>query len=49
MEIVPVENHVNLRPDAFEPIRLVLETHRTMERALAWFFVPERLRWRLKI
>ena len=38
MEIIPVENRANLPPDAFEPMRRCLETHCTMERALAWFF-----------
>jgi hypothetical protein len=38
VELVPVENRANLSDEAFEPIRGVLQTHRTMERALAWFF-----------
>jgi len=38
VENVPVENHADLRAAAFVPMRDVVQAHRTMERALAWFF-----------
>jgi hypothetical protein len=34
----PVENRANLPAEQFDPIRRTVETHRTMEIALAWFF-----------
>jgi hypothetical protein len=38
VELVPVENRANLAAEIFDPIRDILQTHHTMERALAWFF-----------
>lgn len=41
MQNVLVENHADLPAAAFEPIRSAVETHDTMERALAWYFAQE--------
>ncbi len=38
MDKVLVENRGDFPSDVFEPIRCAVESHRTMERALAWFF-----------
>jgi hypothetical protein len=38
VDLVPIENRANLSAEVFESIRGVLQAHRTMERALAWFF-----------
>jgi hypothetical protein len=49
MEKVLVENRAILPSAVFDPISDVLQTHSTMERALAWFFaqvppvIPEDL------
>jgi hypothetical protein len=49
VETVPVQNRARLTTERFCPIQNVVQEHRTMERALAWFFaqvpalVPEDL------
>jgi hypothetical protein len=35
---IPVENRGSLPRQRFDPIRDIVETHTTMERALNWFF-----------
>jgi hypothetical protein len=38
VETVPVENRTNLPSTTFDLLRRAVEPHRTLERALAWFF-----------
>jgi hypothetical protein len=38
VERVPVQNRANLTTEQFNAIQIVVQAHRTMERALAWFF-----------
>jgi hypothetical protein len=37
-DVVPVENRANLDVNRFESIRILVESHTTLERALTWFF-----------
>jgi hypothetical protein len=38
VDTIPVENRASLSSDAFDLIRNAVDSHGTLERALAWFF-----------